>query len=108
TSKRKDSTSGSSKGTKSQPTSSRKSVQTEEPVFEVADSNMPQDQGGNQDDNADEPRKDTASRQDWFKKPAPPQEPTDPYWHEGKTVQEGPPQNWLMDLTASTSKDKSL
>ncbi|GJZ35417.1 hypothetical protein Tco_0581234 [Tanacetum coccineum] len=82
--KKKDSTSGSSKGTKSQPTSSGKSVQTEEPVTE------------------------TASRQDWFKKPAPPQEPTDPYWHEGKTVQEGPLQNWLMDLAASTSKDKSL
>ncbi|GJR65608.1 hypothetical protein Tco_0011673 [Tanacetum coccineum] len=45
--KEKDSTFGSSKGTKSQPTSSGKSVQSEEPVFEVADSNMPQDQEGN-------------------------------------------------------------
>ncbi|GJR26036.1 hypothetical protein Tco_1102268 [Tanacetum coccineum] len=34
--KKKDSTSGSSKGTKSQPKSSGKSVQSEEPVFEVA------------------------------------------------------------------------
>ncbi|GKE03484.1 hypothetical protein Tco_1395502, partial [Tanacetum coccineum] len=72
TSKRKDSASSSSKGTKSQPTSSGKSVQTEEPVFEVGDSDMPQDQGGNQDDNADEPRTETISRQDWFKKLAPP------------------------------------
>ncbi|GJS72833.1 hypothetical protein Tco_0705674 [Tanacetum coccineum] len=76
--KKKDSTSGSSKGTKSQPKSSGKSVQSEEPVFEVADSDMPQDQEGNLGDNEDEPRNETASRRDWFKKPTPPQEPTDP------------------------------
>ncbi|GJS89049.1 copia protein [Tanacetum coccineum] len=76
--KKKDSTSGSSKGTKSQPKSSGKSVQSEEPVFEVADSDLPQDQEGNLGDNEDEPRDETASRRDWFKKPTPPQEPTDP------------------------------
>ncbi|GKC46845.1 hypothetical protein Tco_1064567 [Tanacetum coccineum] len=76
--KKKDSTSGSSKGTKSQPKSSEKSVQLEEPVFEVADSDMGQDQEGNLGDNEDEPRNETASRRDWFKKPTPPQEPTDP------------------------------
>ncbi|GJT43053.1 hypothetical protein Tco_0951768 [Tanacetum coccineum] len=106
--KKKDSTSGSSKGTKSQSKSSRKSVQLEEPVFEVADSDMPQDQEGNMGDNEDEPRKETAFRQDWFKKPTPPQEPTDPDWYVGKTTQEGPTQNWLMTLAASTSTDKSL
>ncbi|GKD92388.1 hypothetical protein Tco_1372225, partial [Tanacetum coccineum] len=74
--KKKDSTSGSSKGTKSQPKSSGKSIQLEEPVFEVADLNMPQDQEGNLGDNEDEPRNETASRRDWFKKPTPPQEPT--------------------------------
>ncbi|GKE06309.1 hypothetical protein Tco_1398327, partial [Tanacetum coccineum] len=45
--KKKDSTSGSSKGTKSQPKYTGKSVQSEEPVFEVVDSDMPQDQAGN-------------------------------------------------------------
>ncbi|GJS74850.1 hypothetical protein Tco_0707691 [Tanacetum coccineum] len=45
-SKRKDSTSGSSKGTKSQPRSSGKSVQLKELEFEVGDSDMPQDQAG--------------------------------------------------------------
>ncbi|GKE57101.1 hypothetical protein Tco_1496286, partial [Tanacetum coccineum] len=75
--KKKDSTSGSSKGTKSQP---------EEPVFEVADSDS--DRGTS--------------------KPTPLQEPTDPDWHVGKTTQEGPPQKWLMTLTASTPTDKSL
>ncbi|GJU66220.1 hypothetical protein Tco_1252479 [Tanacetum coccineum] len=106
--KKKDSTSGSSKGTKSQPKYSRKSVQLEEPVFEVADSDMLQDQEGNLGDNDDEPGNETASRRDWFKKPTPPQEPTNPDWNISKTTQEGPTQNWLMTLTASTSIDKSL
>ncbi|GKG52071.1 hypothetical protein Tco_0544709, partial [Tanacetum coccineum] len=52
--------------------SSGKSVQSEEPVFEVAESDMPQDQEGNMGDNEDEPRKETASRHGWFKKPTPP------------------------------------
>ncbi|GKA54725.1 hypothetical protein Tco_0753674, partial [Tanacetum coccineum] len=60
--KNKDSASGSSKGTKSQLNSSGKSIQSEEPVFEVTDSDMPQDQEGNLDDNEDEPRNETASR----------------------------------------------
>ncbi|GKF90526.1 hypothetical protein Tco_0274227, partial [Tanacetum coccineum] len=41
--------SGSSKGTKSQSKSSRKSVQSEEAKFEVTDSDMPQDQEENLD-----------------------------------------------------------
>nr|GEV55498.1 hypothetical protein [Tanacetum cinerariifolium] len=45
--KAKESQSGSSKGNKSQSKSSIKSVQSEEPEFEVADSNMPQDQEEN-------------------------------------------------------------
>ncbi|GJX40025.1 hypothetical protein Tco_0255015 [Tanacetum coccineum] len=106
--KKKDSTSGSSKGTKSQPKSSSKYVQSEEPVFEVADSDLPQDQEGNLGDNKDEPRNETTSRLDWFKKPTPPQEPTDPDWNIGKTTQEGPTQFWLMTLAASTSTYKSL
>ncbi|GJY31292.1 hypothetical protein Tco_0414787 [Tanacetum coccineum] len=62
--KRKDSMSGSSESTKSQPKSSGKSVQSEEPVFEIADSDMPHDQEGNLGDNEDEPRNETASRHD--------------------------------------------
>ncbi|GJX44821.1 hypothetical protein Tco_0261497 [Tanacetum coccineum] len=71
-------------------------------------SDMPQYQEGNPGDNDDEPRKEDASRRDWFKKPTPPQEPTNPDWHEGKTPQKGPTQKWLMTLAASTSTDKSL
>ncbi|GJX38282.1 hypothetical protein Tco_0251585 [Tanacetum coccineum] len=58
--KKKDSTFGSSKGTKSQPKSSSKSIQSEEPVFEVADSDLLQDQEGNLGDNKDEPKNETA------------------------------------------------
>ncbi|GKB47174.1 hypothetical protein Tco_0897927, partial [Tanacetum coccineum] len=105
---KKDSTSGSFKGTKSQLKSTGKSVQSEEPVFEVADSDVPNDQEGNLGVNEDEPRKETTSRHDWFKKPTPPQEPTDPDWNVGKTTQEGPTQNWFMNLAASTSFGKSL
>ncbi|GJR74784.1 hypothetical protein Tco_0087149 [Tanacetum coccineum] len=47
--KAKESQSVSSKGTKSQLKSSRKSAQSEEPEFEVANSDMPQDQEGNLD-----------------------------------------------------------
>ncbi|GKC73899.1 hypothetical protein Tco_1119782 [Tanacetum coccineum] len=45
--KAKESQSGSSKGDKSQSKSSGKSVQTEEPEFEVANSDIPQDQEDN-------------------------------------------------------------
>ncbi|GJY43367.1 hypothetical protein Tco_0431580 [Tanacetum coccineum] len=62
--KKKDSTSGSSKGTKSQLKSFGKFVQSEEPVFDVADSDLPQDQEGNLGDNEYEPRDETASRRD--------------------------------------------
>ncbi|GJS83110.1 hypothetical protein Tco_0749651 [Tanacetum coccineum] len=106
--KKKDSTSGTYKGTKSQPRSSRKSVQSEEPVFEVDDSDMPHDQEGNLGDNEDEPRKETAFRSDWFKKPTPTQEPTDLDWNVGKTTTEGPNQTWLINLATSNSSDKSL
>ncbi|GJS34980.1 hypothetical protein Tco_0533362 [Tanacetum coccineum] len=104
--KKKDSTSDSSKGPKSQPKSSRKFVQSEELVFEFVDSDMPHDQEGNLGDN--EPRNKTATRRDWFKKPTPPQEPTDPDWNVSKTTQKGPTQKWLMTLTASTFTDKLL
>ncbi|GKC63427.1 hypothetical protein Tco_1096025 [Tanacetum coccineum] len=63
-SKKKDSTSGYSKDTKSQPKASYE---------------------GNLDDNDDKPSKEAASRCDWFKKPSPPQEPTDHDWNIGKT-----------------------
>ncbi|GJY87981.1 hypothetical protein Tco_0502609 [Tanacetum coccineum] len=77
--KEKDSTSGSSKGPKSQLTSSGKYVQSEELVFEVVDSDIPQDQEGNLGDNMIEQKgKETNYiRMTGSRKPNPPQEPTD-------------------------------
>ncbi|GJW11323.1 retrovirus-related pol polyprotein from transposon TNT 1-94, partial [Tanacetum coccineum] len=59
--KAKESQSGSSKGIKSQPKFSGKFVQSEEPEFKVADSDMPQDQEGNMGNDDDEPIKETVS-----------------------------------------------
>ncbi|GJV32795.1 hypothetical protein Tco_1393195 [Tanacetum coccineum] len=84
--KDEDPSAGSDRGLKKRKTSKDAEPTTKEPVFEVADSNMPQDQEGNLGDKNDEPREETASRCDWFKKPTPPQEPTNPDWHVGKTT----------------------
>ncbi|GKB87632.1 hypothetical protein Tco_0959904, partial [Tanacetum coccineum] len=77
--KAKESQSGSSKGTKTQPKSFGKSVQLEEPEFEVVDSDMPQDQEENP-------------------------EPIDPDWNVGNTPQQGQNQSWLMTLSSSAEK----
>ncbi|GJX14438.1 hypothetical protein Tco_0206196 [Tanacetum coccineum] len=102
--KTKDSKSGSSKGAKSQSKSSGKSVQLEEPEFEVADSDMPQDQEENLGNDDEEPKGKVASKRDWFTKPKRPQEPSDPNWNVGKTKQQGPTQSWLMSLASSADK----
>nr|GEW98272.1 hypothetical protein [Tanacetum cinerariifolium] len=106
--KTKDSPSKSSKGTKSQPKSSGKTVHSKEPEFKVGDTDTPQGQEGNMGNDDVEPRKESASRHDWFTKTSRPQEPTDADWNEDNTPQKGPTQNWLMTLAASTSIDKSL
>ncbi|GKB12582.1 hypothetical protein Tco_0846505, partial [Tanacetum coccineum] len=63
-SKSKYSTSSSSKGTKSQPKSSSKSVQAEELVFKVADTEMSQDQGGDLGNKEDQPSVKTGPKHD--------------------------------------------
>nr|GEU33587.1 retrovirus-related Pol polyprotein from transposon TNT 1-94 [Tanacetum cinerariifolium] len=63
---------------------------------------------GNLGNDDDEPKKESASKRDWFTKPTRPQEPIDPDWNIGKTPQKGLTQNWLMTLVASSSTDKSL
>ncbi|GJW63039.1 hypothetical protein Tco_0114923 [Tanacetum coccineum] len=76
--KAKESQSGSSKGDKSQSKSFGKSVQSEEPEFKVADSDMPQDQEENLGNDDEEPKEKVASKHEWFTKPSQPQEATDP------------------------------
>nr|GEV88811.1 putative ribonuclease H-like domain-containing protein [Tanacetum cinerariifolium] len=101
--KTKGSSSRSSKGTKSQPKSSGKSVHAKEPEFKVGDTDTPQGQEGNQGNVNDEPMIESAFKRAWFTKPSCPQEPTDLDWNKDKTPQKGPTQNWLMTLVASTS-----
>ncbi|GKD59089.1 hypothetical protein Tco_1296598, partial [Tanacetum coccineum] len=84
--KTKESKFGSSKGAKSQSKSFGKSVQSEELEFEVANSDMTQDQEENPGNNDEEPKRKVASKHDWFTKPKRPQEPTNPDWNEGKTL----------------------
>ncbi|GKA26332.1 hypothetical protein Tco_0712441 [Tanacetum coccineum] len=95
---------GLAKGDKSQSKSFGKSVQLEEPEFEVADSNMPQDQEENLGNDDEEPKEKVASKRDWFTKSIQPQEPTDPDWNVGKTLQQGQNQSWLLTLASSTEK----
>ncbi|GKD47941.1 hypothetical protein Tco_1276917 [Tanacetum coccineum] len=59
----------------------KKSVQTEELEFEVANSDMPQDQEENLGNDDYEPKRKVVSKCDWFAKPKQPEEPTDPDWN---------------------------
>ncbi|GJW88474.1 hypothetical protein Tco_0163814 [Tanacetum coccineum] len=102
--KAKESQSGSSKGNKSQSKSSGKSVQSEEPEFEVVVSDMPQGQEGNLGNDDEEPKEKVASKHDWFTKPTKLQKPTNPDWNVGKTPQQGQSQSWLMTLASSADK----
>ncbi|GJT91665.1 hypothetical protein Tco_1080510 [Tanacetum coccineum] len=73
--KLKESKSSLSKGTKYQSKSSGKSTQAEESVFEIADTDMPQNQGGDLGNTDDQPNVEETSRDDWFKKPKRPPTP---------------------------------
>ncbi|GJV24287.1 hypothetical protein Tco_1376982 [Tanacetum coccineum] len=65
--KDEDPSAGSERGLKKRKTSKDAEPTTEEPVFEVAASDMPHDQEGSLGDNEDEPRKETASRRPAFR-----------------------------------------
>ncbi|GKE04922.1 hypothetical protein Tco_1396940, partial [Tanacetum coccineum] len=64
-SKLKEYKSSSSKGSKSQSKSSSKSAQAEEPVYEIADTEMPQDQRDDMGNTNDQPNVKEASKHDW-------------------------------------------
>ncbi|GJS38448.1 hypothetical protein Tco_0563491 [Tanacetum coccineum] len=89
-SKLKDSKLSSSKGTKSQPKSSSKSAQAEEPVCEAVDIEMPLNQGDDLGNTDDQPNVEAVSRDDWFKNP---ERPSTPYsdWNTTKTINFRPP-----------------
>nr|GEX07031.1 retrovirus-related Pol polyprotein from transposon TNT 1-94 [Tanacetum cinerariifolium] len=75
-----DPSAGSDRGLKKRKTSKyAEQKKSEEPEFEVTDSDMPQDQEVNPCNDDEEPKEKVASKRDWFTKPSQPQEPTDPY-----------------------------
>nr|GEW52831.1 retrovirus-related Pol polyprotein from transposon TNT 1-94 [Tanacetum cinerariifolium] len=96
-----------SKGTtKLQPKSTGKSAQAEETVFEVGDTQVPQDLREDMG-NTDEPLVVKAYSKDWFNKPE--RLPTsDPKWNEGKTVDNKATQKWLSDLAKAETSFKTF
>nr|GEW26180.1 hypothetical protein [Tanacetum cinerariifolium] len=100
--KAKESQSGSSKGDKSQSKSSRKSVQSKEPEFEVVDLDILEDQEENPGN--EELQKKVASKRNWLTTPTQPQEPTNPDRNVGKTPQQGQNQRWLMTHASSAEQ----
>ncbi|GJX22579.1 hypothetical protein Tco_0227024, partial [Tanacetum coccineum] len=76
--KDEDTSAGSDRGLKKRKTTKDVEPTKEEPEFEVADSDMPQDQEENLGNDDEEPKGNITSKQDWFTKPKRPQEPTDP------------------------------
>ncbi|GJW53393.1 hypothetical protein Tco_0097478 [Tanacetum coccineum] len=96
-SKSKESKSSSSKGSKSQSKSFGKFAQAEEPVFEAANTEMPQDQGDDLGNTEDQPNVEEASKPDWFKKPERPPTP-DRDWNSGKQIDFRHPQTWISKM----------
>nr|GEV00810.1 reverse transcriptase domain-containing protein [Tanacetum cinerariifolium] len=94
----------SDRGLKKRKTSRDAEPAKEEPEFEIADSDMLQDQEENLGNDDEEPKEKVASKLDWFTKPTQPQEPIDPDWNVGKTPQQGQNQSWLMTLAFSVKK----
>ncbi|GKB49573.1 hypothetical protein Tco_0900326 [Tanacetum coccineum] len=76
---------GLDQGLKKRKTSKDATPAIEEPEFEVADSDIPQDQEENPGKDDEEPKEKVASKRDWFTKPTQPQEPTDLDWNIDKT-----------------------
>ncbi|GJX78536.1 hypothetical protein Tco_0326685 [Tanacetum coccineum] len=87
--KNEDPSVGSDQGLKKRNTRKDGEPTKEEPKFEVADSDMPQDQEENLGNDDVEPKEKVESKRDWFIKPTQPQEPIDPDWNVDKTLQQG-------------------
>nr|GEZ74248.1 hypothetical protein [Tanacetum cinerariifolium] len=65
------------------------------------DAELTTGQEGNLGNDDVKPRKEFASRRDWFTKPSRPQEPTDADWNVDKTSQKGPTQNCSWELVGN-------
>nr|GEY68839.1 hypothetical protein [Tanacetum cinerariifolium] len=76
----------------------------EEPVFETANTEMPQDLGGNTED---QPNVEANPKDDWFKKPNKP--PTlDRAWNDGKYIDSRPPQKWIRNIAKARQPPRTF
>ncbi|GKB25064.1 hypothetical protein Tco_0864465 [Tanacetum coccineum] len=91
-------------GTKSQPKPSGGSVQAEEPILETADTEMPQDQGG---DTKDQPNVEATPMDNWFKKPNKPLTPDHP-WNDGKSIDSRSPQKWISNIAKARQPPRTF
>nr|GEV54936.1 hypothetical protein [Tanacetum cinerariifolium]GEW02330.1 hypothetical protein [Tanacetum cinerariifolium] len=80
-----------------EPKLSGKSAQAKESMFEVVDTEMPQNQESDLDNTDDQPNVKAAPKHDWFKKPKRPSTPNLD-WNVRKSVDFRPPQNWIIKI----------
>ncbi|GJT61575.1 hypothetical protein Tco_1005108 [Tanacetum coccineum] len=107
-SKSKESKSSSfSKGTQSQPKSSGKSTQAEELKFEVADTEIQQDQGNESGHLDDQPNNEAALKHDWFQTPKKPPTP-DRAWNKSKSIDSRPPQKWISTIAKARQPPRTF
>nr|GEY54075.1 hypothetical protein [Tanacetum cinerariifolium] len=92
---------------KSQPKSTVKSAQGKERVFEVGDTQEPQNQGQDMGNNDDQPNVEAAPKHDWFKKPKRPLTP-DSNWNVRKIVDFRPPQTWISKIAQAEKPSLSF
>ncbi|GJU71383.1 hypothetical protein Tco_1262788 [Tanacetum coccineum] len=101
--KDEDPSAGLDRGLKKRKTSKDAEPTKEESEFEVADSDMLQDQEEKPGNDDEEPKEKVASKHDWFTKPTQPQEPIDRDWNKalsGKLDWENPENgDYPFDLT---------
>ncbi|GJX78245.1 hypothetical protein Tco_0325056 [Tanacetum coccineum] len=99
--------SSSSKGTQSQPKSLGKTKHVEEPKFEVADTEMQQDQGNESGHIDDQPDNEAAPKHDWFQKPNKPPTP-DRSWNKSKSVDFRPPRKWISTIAKARQPPRTF
>nr|GEW75361.1 uncharacterized mitochondrial protein AtMg00810-like [Tanacetum cinerariifolium] len=99
--------SNSSKGTQSQPKSSGKSTQAEEPEFKAADTKMQHDQKNESGHIDDQPNNEAAPKHDWFQKLDKPLT-HDHTWNKSKSIDFRPPQKWISTISKEFYKARQL
>ncbi|GKD24020.1 hypothetical protein Tco_1225723 [Tanacetum coccineum] len=99
--------SSSSKGTQSQPKSLGKTKHVEKPEFEVANTEMQQDQGNESGHIDDQPDNEASPKHDWFQKPNKPLTPNRS-WNKSKSVDFRPPRKWISTIAKARQPPRTF